>query len=97
MERRKFDSQGKLAQSLTAYADAARQVAEEQNVFLIDLHAESVRLFNAQGEEATNYINCSAEDRTHWSPEGAKLWANKVISRLRQAGEPYCPLVSSLK
>lgn len=97
MERRKFDSQGKLAESLTAYAAAAREVAAEQKVFLIDLHAESVELFNSLGEEATNYINCSPEDRTHWGDEGAALWADKVVSRLRRAKGPYAALVDSLR
>jgi pectinesterase len=96
-ERRKFDAQEKLSESLTAYAAAAREVAAEQKVFLVDLHAESVNLFNSLGEEATNYINCSPDDRTHWSSEGATLWADKVVSQLRSAKGPYVPLVHSLR
>jgi lysophospholipase L1-like esterase len=96
MERRKYGPDGKVKDSLGAYAQAAREVAAEQKVFLIDLHTESVELFNSKGEEATNYMNCS-EDRTHWNPAGAQIWSNKIVSRLREAKGPYIPLVNSLR
>ena len=50
MERRRWKD-GQPQETLTDFAAAVRQVAQEDNVPLIDLHAMSLRLYAALGEE----------------------------------------------
>jgi lysophospholipase L1-like esterase len=51
VQGRTFDAQGRITNSHGNYPDAVRQVAREENVALIDLHAMSTRFYEALGPE----------------------------------------------
>jgi pectinesterase len=77
LERRKFDAAGeKIIPSLSAYADATRKVAADENVPLIDLHASSIALYEKlkpAGCERISPRKDGAVDSTHLNAEGGKM------------------------
>ncbi len=87
--RRNFGENGRieprtsgLKASLAAYATAARDVAQQQQVLFIDLNAISVKHHNRIGPEASAAYNFEVTDTTHFSPEGAAATAELVIEAL---------------
>jgi lysophospholipase L1-like esterase len=100
MNRRTFDDNGKITNSLAGYPDAIREVAAAQHVALIDLNAMSKTLFEAMGPEGslkafmhypanafpnqTEAIN----DNTHFNGYGAFELARCVVHGIRQAKLP---------
>ncbi len=95
MYRRRFDDKGQLYDTLGDFPAAARRVAAELEVPLIDLHAMSARLFTALGPDLSReafvhfpagaYGNDKAvKDDTHFSPFGAYELARCVIEGIRQ-------------
>ena len=96
MNRRTFDDNGKITNSLAGYPDAIREVAAAQHVALIDLNAMSKTLFEAMGPEGslkafmhypanafpnqTEAIN----DNTHFNGYGAFELARCVVHGIRQ-------------
>lgn len=94
LSRRNYKD-GVLVQDLTTYANAAKRVAEEENVTLIDLNAMSVKLLErmtqAQADEfdATGHPDAKAEskgatklDRTHLNATGQALFGRMVADSL---------------
>jgi lysophospholipase L1-like esterase len=89
--RRAFDSTGKIQNTLGDFPDAARKVANEENVALIDLNSMTAQLFNSLGEEqskkalvhypANSYPGQDKPlaDNTHFNPYGAYEIAQCVI------------------
>ncbi|RYD22066.1 MAG: rhamnogalacturonan acetylesterase [Verrucomicrobiaceae bacterium] len=84
------DSQaGALIQdSLTDYVEAAKAVATEQKVPLIDLNARSVGQMNQMGPQAADAFDAKHKDpnridKTHLSAEGAKQTAALVADEIR--------------
>ncbi|MFD2288298.1 rhamnogalacturonan acetylesterase [Pedobacter petrophilus] len=89
--RRSFDSTGKIQNTLGDFPDAARKVAKEENIALIDLNVMTAQLFNALGEEqskkalvhypANSYPGQDKPlaDNTHFNPYGAYEIAQCVI------------------
>ncbi len=78
---------GKLVQDLTAYANAAKRVAREENVPLIDLNADSVKLLQTMTQEQADKFDAEAHpdaagnkgpDRTHLNSTGAAVFARIV-------------------
>lgn len=87
MERRDFDAQGKVKPSLTEYADAARQAAQEEGVAFIDLNALSKPLYEALGRERSARAFAAPEgkqDNTHTAPFGAYELAKCVLTAARR-------------
>ena len=94
--RRSFDSTGKIANSLGDYPDAARKVAREANVALIDLNAMTTDLFNAMGPEDSKkaFVHYPANaflgmtkavaDNTHFNPYGAYEIAKCIIEGIKE-------------
>lgn len=83
------DSQagGVRQDSLTDYVEAAKAVASEQKVPLVDLNARSIRQMNEMGPAAAAAFDPQAKDpskpdRTHLSPEGAKKTAAIVADEI---------------
>lgn len=83
------DSQagGGRQDSLTDYVEAAKAVASEQKVPLIDLNARSIRQMNEMGPAAAAVFDPEAKDpskpdRTHLSSEGAKKTAALVADEI---------------
>jgi lysophospholipase L1-like esterase len=82
--RRTF-ADGRITSTLIPYAEAMIAVGKAESVPVVDLHTASVDLFNRLGDEASADLNCSPEDRTHFSPKGAKAVSALIIERLPQA------------
>lgn len=83
-ERRNFDAAGKIVGTLTGYADAARRVAAEEAVPLIDLNADSKAIYEALGPQGSPLaFNDGGADRTHHNNYGAWLLASAVAERIR--------------
>jgi lysophospholipase L1-like esterase len=100
MNRRTFDAEGKINNSLAGYPDAMREVAAEQHVALIDLNAMSKTLFEALGPDGTlkafmhypansfpNRTEAISDD-THFNKYGAYELARCVVNGIRQAKLP---------
>lgn len=106
MERRRFNSQGKIVNTLADYPEAMREVARQQHVPLIDLNAMSFQLFNAMGPEGTlkAFVHFPANsfpdqpkplaDNTHFTVYGALELAKCVVLGIRQS---HLPLAEYLR
>jgi len=94
--RRKFDENGKLINTLEDFPEAMRQTAREENVPLIDLNAMSKQFYEALGVENSKkaFVHYPAnsypgqdkplEDNTHFNPYGAYELAKCVVEGIRQ-------------
>ncbi|WP_202796010.1 pectinesterase family protein [Opitutus terrae] len=92
LTRRNFDpaNPGRILSTLTPYANAAKRVAREKAVPLIDLHARSIALCEAWGPERTAALNprkpnSQDPDTTHLDANGSTIFAQLVVDDLRQA------------
>jgi hypothetical protein len=83
-ERRNFDAAGHIVPSLGDYPDAMRSVAREERVALLDLHAMSIRVYEALGPQlATRLFADAGRDKTHFNEFGAQQLARCVVEALR--------------
>jgi lysophospholipase L1-like esterase len=95
MNRRAFDDEGHIKQTLGEYPQAMRDVASEQHVALLDLNAISKTLFEAIGPQGTlhAFVHFPAntfpdqpdelKDDTHFTSWGAYLLAQAVVQSIR--------------
>jgi lysophospholipase L1-like esterase len=100
MNRRTFDAEGKITNSLEGYPDAVREIAAAQHAALIDLNSMSKTLFEAMGPEGTlkAFMHYPANafpnqtqpisDDTHFNTYGAYELARCIVLGLRQAKLP---------
>lgn len=94
LSRRNYKD-GKLVEDLEAYAKAARRVAAEEGVPVIDLNAESTRLLRAMTQEQADQFdavghpdaNGSTLDRTHLNAHGSEIFGRMVADDLAR----LCP------
>ncbi|WP_134684092.1 rhamnogalacturonan acetylesterase [Brevibacillus migulae] len=98
VHRRHFDESGKLVDTHGPYLEAMRQVAEEEQVPLIDLAAKSKRFLAQLGAEASKRIfmwtapgeyehfPLGAQDDTHFHERGAIRIAGFVAEEIREKG-----------
>ncbi len=96
MHRRRFDENGEIINTLEEYPEAMRQLAEEEDVALIDLNAMSKTLYEAWGVEESKkaFVHFPAgtfkgqdedfADNTHFSTYGAYQLARCVVEGLKQ-------------
>ncbi|WP_426048817.1 rhamnogalacturonan acetylesterase [Chryseobacterium sp. NFX27] len=94
MNRRVFDENNKIVNTLDDFPDAMREMAKEENIFLIDLNAISKTLFEAMGPEpskkafvyypANSYPNQPdiLADDTHFNAYGAYELAKCVVKSM---------------
>ncbi len=94
MERRRW-SGGKPTETLTDYAEAMRQVGQEQHVPVIDLHAMSLKFYAALGKDASKgaFVHYPANtfpgqdkalnDDTHHNVYGAYELARCVVEGIK--------------
>ncbi|MGI4735396.1 MAG: rhamnogalacturonan acetylesterase [Janthinobacterium lividum] len=95
--RRSFGAGGKLENSLGDFPAAVRQVAQQENVPLIDLNAMTTSLYEAIGDEETKklFVHYPANsypsqpqalaDNTHFNPFGAYEVARCVVEGMKAA------------
>jgi lysophospholipase L1-like esterase len=100
MNRRTFDENGKIANSLGAYPDAVRATAAETHTALIDLNAMSKTLFEAMGPEPAKKAfmhypidsfpnqEKAIDDDTHFNSYGAYELARCIVHGIREANLP---------
>jgi len=106
MNRRTFDADGKITNSLAGYPDAAREVAAAQHVALIDLNAMSKTLFEAMGPDgsmkafmhfpANAFPNqaTAISDDTHFNKYGAYELARCIVQGIRDDKLPLRKFLS---
>jgi lysophospholipase L1-like esterase len=83
-ERRNFDDAGRIVPSLGEYPAAARSVARDERVALIDLNQRSVRFYESLGPEAARRAFADdGRDHTHHNEFGAAALAGLVVEGLR--------------
>jgi len=93
--RRAFDDNGKVVNTLGDYPDAARKIAKEENVPLIELNLMTARFYEAMGVEgskkafvwypANSFPNQPKDlaDNTHFNSYGAYEIAKCIIEGIR--------------
>lgn len=105
MNRRSFDANGKIINTLLEYPEAVRQTAKEENVAVIDLNAMSKVLYEAWGpaESVKAFVHYPAntfpgqttklEDNTHFNPYGAYELANCIVKSIKEQNLPLAKLL----
>jgi lysophospholipase L1-like esterase len=95
--RRSFGTGGKIENSLGDFPAAVRQVAQQENVPLIDLNAMTTTFYEAMGEEPSKkaFVHYPANsypsqpqplaDNTHFNPYGAYEIARCVVEGMKTA------------
>lgn len=95
MNRRRFDTNGKIVNTLGDYPEAVRRTASEDSVPLVDLNAMSKTLFEALGPQGTlkafvhypagTFPGQAAElkDDTHFNAYGAYELARCVVEGIK--------------
>lgn len=87
--RRFFGETGKIkpavhkGRTLAEYALSAKAVAKETRVPFFDLNTISIEHHNKIGPEESVTYNFKPNDRTHFSPKGAKKIAGLIIKELK--------------
>ncbi|MBD8083354.1 rhamnogalacturonan acetylesterase [Chryseobacterium caseinilyticum] len=106
MNRRVFDGNNKIVNTLDDFPDAMREIAKEEKVDLIDLNALSKTLFEAMGPEeakkafvhypANSYPNQPAAlaDDTHFNTYGAYELAKCVVKSIVDQSLPLKKYIS---
>jgi lysophospholipase L1-like esterase len=100
LSRRNYKD-GVLVEDLTAYAKAARRVAEEEGVPVIDLNAESTRLLRTMTQEQADQFDAvghpdaagSTLDRTHLNAHGSEVFGRMVADDLARICPEWGPNV----
>lgn len=65
LTRRTFNATtGRIQDTLLPWADATKQVAQEQSAHVLDLHAASIKYVEAIGPDAAHRLNRLPEDNT---------------------------------
>ena len=100
MNRRNFDADGKIVQTLGDYPSVMREVATQQKLALIDLNAMSKTLFETMGETGTlhAFVHYPAntfpgqteelKDNTHFNSYGAYELGRAVVQNIRDQKLP---------
>lgn len=81
-QRRSFGPDGRPLNTHGPYPEAVRALAREEGVALVDLEAESRRLYESLGPELSRRAFAVAGDETHHGPYGARELARYAASEL---------------
>lgn len=100
MHRRNFDSLGRVINTHGEYPNAMRELAKEENVYLIDLNTMSKALYEAWGVEGSKkaFVHYPAgtfpgqdkalADNTHFNPYGAYQITRCILQGISDAKMP---------
>jgi lysophospholipase L1-like esterase len=89
VQRRMFDNAGRIRNSHGDFPAAVREVAQEENVALIDLERMSVAFYEALGPEKSPLaFSAGGRDVTHHNNYGAYVLAKCVAQAIRDAKLP---------
>lgn len=96
MARRTFDK-GKIRGELKPWAEAARKVAADEKVPLVDLFARSIELLERLGPTASDEFNPPTKDgrgdHTHLNAKGAEAMAGIIADELRRVSPDLAKLL----
>lgn len=93
---------GKLVEDLAAYAQAARRVAGEEGVPLIDLNAKSTKLLEGMTQEQADQYDAEGHpdaagkkgpDRTHLNDTGKAIFGRMVAADLARVCPELAPYI----
>ncbi|WP_160720762.1 rhamnogalacturonan acetylesterase [Bacillus sp. USDA818B3_A] len=87
---------GRFINDFPDYCQAMKEVAEEENVVLIDLMTKSLRLFEAIGYDKTLpffMVSVNETDFTHFTKKGAKQMAKLVAECIKETELPISKFV----
>ena len=97
LARRQFGPDGRIASDLGAYVEAAKAVAADRRVTLVDLHALGIVVLDRAGPDAAAELGIVKEDgtldRTHLSPAGSDLFGAIVADELRRLVPELGPFI----
>ena len=82
VQRRTFDTEGKITNSHGDYPEAVRQVAKEENVPLIDLNLMSKALYESWGPEKSK-LAFAPNDNTHHNDYGSLEIAKLIVAGIK--------------
>ncbi len=86
LTRRRFGDDGRIRSDLGDYVEAAKAVAADKGVPLIDLHARSIELLDRIGPVAALEFDAAnadgTPDKTHLSPAGSAAFGAVVADEL---------------
>ncbi len=88
VNRMVFGSDGSLNQTLGQYPSAARAVAADAGVTLLDLEERSREVFSALGKDETLRLYADEPDLTHFPPDKAPRVAEMVVDLLGASDSP---------
>jgi lysophospholipase L1-like esterase len=95
VSRRKFDEKGIALQTHEIYSGLVREVAEKNEVILIDMDKKSIQLFQKFGAENSNLLFLKLkpgehpnypdgkDDNTHFNELGARLVAQLMLEEVK--------------
>lgn len=84
-ERRNYEADGSVKDTLGTYAEAVRTVAREDGIALIDLNRFTRSLYSELGEERASLLfNDGGRDRTHHNNPGAWLLARFIAGEAKR-------------
>jgi len=95
---RRLFLEGKIRGELRPYADAAKKVAADKKVPLVDLYERSQALHNEMGPEKSDEFNPTSKapkvtDRTHLNAHGAEVVAGIIAEELRKVQPDFVKLL----
>ena len=109
INRNAWDDENTLRDTMGGYPEAARDIAKERNVPLVDLHALTKALFERLGREETNKFFMNLEkgaspnypegkqDNTHLQEQGARAVSRLVAEALSRSEIPLKDALISTK
>jgi beta-galactosidase len=83
MQRRNFDDQGKIRNTLATFRSRCARRRKEENVALIDLTAMSIKFYEALGPDRAPLAFSGGRDATHHSDYGAYELAKCIVEGIR--------------
>ena len=85
VERRNFNKDGKIKETLDKYSAAMKKVGKRENVPVIDLHDRSVELYESLGKKGCSYMNIKSKtDHTHFTKKGARTMARLITEEIHK-------------
>ena len=88
LSRRQWGPDDRIHSSLQTYADVVQEIATEQEVPLIDLHARSIEVYESLGKAGCELISPPKPgglDGTHLNEPGGRMFAEIMADELRRA------------
>jgi lysophospholipase L1-like esterase len=96
MQRRVFDSHGKITNTHGDYPAAVREVAREEKVALIDLEPMSIAFYEALGpDQSPLAFSDGGKDITHHDNYGAYELAKCIVQGIREAKLPLAEWIAA--